>query len=117
MICQWQLLAAIASRQPGSELPRTLDEMWRRFDEEACWNPAKPKVMQTSYREHLSCSIFEDDLPFSHTEGGGTLKLLKHLLPSHVSARVSHQTIKHDGKIIQSLVDKELMKRIKVSFE
>jgi hypothetical protein len=76
------------------------DEMWRRFDEEACRSPAKPKVTQTSYREHLSHSIFEDDLSLSHTEGGGTLKLLKHLLPSHVSAHVSHQTVKCDGNII-----------------
>jgi hypothetical protein len=91
------------------------EEMWRRFDEEGRRNPIK-KVMKESYREHLSLTIYEDDLPLSHAEGGGTLKLLTHLLPSGIKACVSHQTIMHDGKVINKLIDEEIMRRIKVRF-
>jgi hypothetical protein len=126
-----QLTLLLASKSPkkrilasGEPLPLAADEkfelekryeMWKQFDEEGRRNPIK-KVTKESYREHLSLAIYEDDLPLSHAEGGGTLKLLAHLLPNGIKARVSHQTITRDGKVISKLIDEEVMRHIKVHF-
>lgn len=76
-------------------------------------NPAKV-VTNTSYRQHLVEAIVEDDLAFSIAEKGGTLKLLQHLAPRGVTARVPHQTVRRDLEKLHGALEAELKRRIKV---
>ncbi|KAF7346736.1 Reverse transcriptase-RNase H-integrase [Mycena sanguinolenta] len=70
-------------------------EMMSDFIRRGIENPAKV-VTNRSYRKYLVEAIVEDDLAYSTAEGGGTLKLLTHMAPRGVKARVSHQTVRRD---------------------
>jgi hypothetical protein len=70
-------------------------DMMQGFIQRGIDNPAKT-VTNRSYRKHLVEAIVEDDLPFSVAEKGGTLRLLDHLVPRGVNARIPHQTVRRD---------------------
>lgn len=76
-------------------------------------NPAKT-VTNRSYRKHLVEAIVQDDLAFSVAEKGGTLKLLTHLVPRGVKARIPHQTVRRDIDALHKALRKKLNELIKV---
>ncbi|KAJ7880694.1 hypothetical protein B0H13DRAFT_2345492 [Mycena leptocephala] len=79
---------------PASSDPSPLQaeqEMMSDFVQRGIENPART-VIYASYRKHLVEAIVEDDLAFSVAESGGVLRLLNHLVPRGVKARIPHQT-------------------------
>jgi hypothetical protein len=52
--------------------------------------------------------------PFRLTENQGMLDLLIHLLPSKLKAKVSHQTVARDLKVLHRALDKKLETIIRV---
>jgi hypothetical protein len=59
-------------------------------------------------------AIVEDDLPFSVAEKGGALRLLDHLVPRGVKARIPHQTVLRDIDGLHKALRNKLKKLIKI---
>ncbi|KAF7296753.1 Reverse transcriptase-RNase H-integrase [Mycena indigotica] len=78
-----------------------------QFVQRGIENPAKT-ITNRSYRQHLVEAIVEDDLSFCVAEGGGTLRLLNHIVPRHITPSLSHQTVRRDIDILHREVDKKL---------
>ncbi|KAF7378021.1 Reverse transcriptase-RNase H-integrase [Mycena sanguinolenta] len=88
--------------------------MMQAFIQQGIDHPAK-KVTQRSYRKYLLQAIVRDDLAFRVTENEGMLDLLTHILPPKLRARVSHQTVARDLKVLHQALDKKLENMIKAS--
>ncbi|KAK7045126.1 reverse transcriptase-RNase H-integrase [Favolaschia claudopus] len=81
--------------------------MMGEFIQRGIENPAKV-VTNASYRKHLVEAIVEDDHPFSMAEKGGTLRLLEHLVPRNVKARITHQVVRRDIDSLHSVLRTKL---------
>ncbi|KAK6988651.1 reverse transcriptase-RNase H-integrase [Favolaschia claudopus] len=89
-------------------------EMMQGFIQRGIDNPAK-SVTQRTYRQHLVQAIVQDDLAFRLTENEGIYKLLVHILPAKIKARVSHQTVARDLAVLHQALDKKLETMIKMN--
>ncbi|KAJ7125960.1 hypothetical protein C8R44DRAFT_874357 [Mycena epipterygia] len=88
-------------------------DMMSDFIRRGVENPAKA-VTNGSYRRHLVEAIVEDDLAFSVAEKGGMLRLLNHLVPRGVNARVSHQTVRRNLDDLYKALQTKLRDMLKV---
>jgi hypothetical protein len=117
---QYQL-ARERKRQGLPALPASSDpspheaerDMMSDFIRRGVENPATV-VTNGSYRRHLVEAIVQDDLPFSIAEKGGTLRLLNHLVPRGVNARVSHQTVRRNLDDLYRALKTKLQDLLKV---
>jgi hypothetical protein len=119
---QYQL-ARERKRQNLPPLPTSSDpspyeaeqEMMSDFIRRGVEKPARV-VTNSSYRKHLVEAIVEDDLAFSVAEKGGTLRLLTHLVPRGVKARVPHQTVRRDIDALHGALKSKLRELLKVPY-